>query len=86
VAKYLDTSGQKNLAIFICPRCRMKRMYVDMVEDPNTKLKVCRFGCADQLDPYRLPPRQTENISIQYPRPDEDISNPDEPYNPTRGE
>lgn len=52
----------------------MKRAYVDMTKDPNTGLRVCIYGCADLIDPYRLPSRKTENISLMYPRPDEDIS------------
>lgn len=60
--------------IFICPRCQRKRLYSQMVEDPNTKVKVCNQGCQDLYDPYRMPQRRTEDISLQYPRPDEDIS------------
>lgn len=71
--KYLDTSGNNPLSVFICPRCKMKRAYVEMVTDPNTGLKVCNRGCADLKDPYRLPTRKTEDISIRYPRPDEPL-------------
>lgn len=77
--KFLRTDGNAPLSIFICPRCKFKRAYVDMVTDLNTGLKVCRFGCQDEKDPYRLPTRKVENISLRYPRPDEDISN-DDPY------
>lgn len=70
MSKYIGEVGP----IFICPRCRMKRPYSKMVEDPNTKLRVCTEGCADLYDPYRLPARQPENISLQYPRPDESVS------------
>lgn len=79
---YIDTTGLSNYAVFVCPRCKMKRAYVDQVRDPNTGLMVCNQGCADLLDPYRLPPRKTEDISLRYPRPDEDLTNPDPPYNP----
>lgn len=30
----------------------------------------CANGCLDRLDPYRLAPRETENITLMYPRPD----------------
>jgi hypothetical protein len=33
-------------------------------------LRVCDTGCADQFDPYRLPARKTERITIRFPRPD----------------
>ena len=31
---------------------------------------VCERGCGDEKDPYRLPARKTEKITIRYPRPD----------------
>lgn len=83
MSKYIDTISNVPLSIAVCPRCKMKRAYVDFVFDPNTQLRVCRFGCADEIDPYRLPQRKAENISIQYPRPEEDVTNPDPPYDPT---
>jgi hypothetical protein len=43
--------------------------------DPNFPgLKVCQQGCADQKDPYRLPARKTERITLQYPRPDVSVA------------
>lgn len=80
--KYINTTGNDPLSIAVCPRCKMKRAYVDFVVDPDTQQRVCHFGCADLKDPYRLPSRKGENISIKYPRPDEDIVNPDPPYDP----
>jgi hypothetical protein len=42
-----------------------------MRNDPNFPgLRVCNEGCADELDPYRLPARKTERITIRFPRPD----------------
>jgi hypothetical protein len=49
----------------------MKRAIVEAMPDPNVPgLKVCQQGCADNKDPYRLPARKTERITLQYPRPD----------------
>jgi hypothetical protein len=49
----------------------MKRPHAVMRNDPNFPgLRVCDQGCADQLDPYRLPARKTERITIRFPRPD----------------
>ena len=46
-----------------------------MRNDPNFPgLRVCDQGCADQLDPYRLPARQTERITIRFPRPDVSVA------------
>ena len=72
---FLDTLGLSDLSIAICDRCRMKRPHALMRSDPNFPgLQVCQEGCADQFDPYRLPARRTENITIRYPRPDADIA------------
>jgi hypothetical protein len=69
--RFLNTEGNASIAIFICDRCKMKRAIVEAMPDPNFPgLKVCQQGCADQKDPYRLPARKTERITLQYPRPD----------------
>jgi len=69
--KWLDTRGNSVISIAICARCKMKRAYTDIVEDGNIRgLRVCVYGCRDTLDPYRLPARKTENITVRYPRPD----------------
>lgn len=69
--RFLNTIGNSSLSIFICDHCHMKRPYSDMRPDGNIPaLKVCSEGCSDQFDPYRLPARQTEKISIRFPRPD----------------
>ena len=53
----------------------MKRPYSDMRADGNIPaIKVCSESCSDQFDPYRLPARQPEKISLRFPRPDEDVA------------
>jgi hypothetical protein len=53
----------------------MKRAYSDIIPDGNIPaLRVCQNGCSDQFDPYRLPARQPEKISIRFPRPDADVA------------
>jgi hypothetical protein len=69
--RFLDTHGNTVLSIAICGRCSMKRAYVQLSSDPNYPgLMVCDQGCKDQFDPYRLPARQTERITLRWPRPD----------------
>ena len=73
--RFLDTRGNSTLSIAICDRCRMKRAHSDMRSDPNFPgLQVCGQGCADNKDPCRLPARQTERITIRFPRPDVSVA------------
>ena len=73
--KWLDTRGNNVISIAICDRCKMKRAYTDIVPDGNIPgIRVCIYGCSDQFDPYRLPMRPTENVSIRFPRPDADVA------------
>ena len=72
---YLDTRGMQYLAIAICDRCKMKRPIDEQMSDPNFPgLRVCQQGCADEKDPYRLPARKTERITLQFPRPDVSVA------------
>ena len=73
--RFLDTLGNSTLSVFICDRCKMKRPYSDMRADGNIPaIKVCSESCSDQFDPYRLPARQPEKISLRFPRPDADVA------------
>ena len=72
---FLDTTNLSSVAIAICDRCKMKRPYVDLSSDTNFPgLQVCSEGCKDELDPYRLPARQTERINLRFPRPDVSVA------------
>jgi hypothetical protein len=86
MSKWLDTRGNTVLTIAVCDRCRMKRAYSDLSSDSNYPgLKVCSQGCKDNLDPYRLPARQPEKISVRFPRPDADLTGFVPPYIPDDG-
>lgn len=77
--RFLNTEGNAVIAIFICDRCRMKRPIIEAMPDPNFPgLKVCQQGCADEKDPYRLPARKTERITLQFPRPDVSVATNDD--------
>lgn len=93
MSEYLSTLGNNRLAIAICGRCSMKFAIDDLQPDPNYPgLMVCGTigsmtgsgswiggsGCIDMYDPYRLPPRETEDITLEYPRPDTKLPIP--PY------
>ena len=67
---YLDTRGKTFAAIGICDRCSRKFPLEELMSDPNYPgLRVCKVD-QDQLDPYRLPARQTERITLPFVRPD----------------
>lgn len=69
--RYLDTRGHSKLAIAVCARCGVKYPWDELDEDGNSPgLRVCRDGCRDVLDPWRLAPRETEDITLQWSRPD----------------
>lgn len=68
---FLDTTGNANLGIGVCGRCGFKHALVDLKPDRNrTGLIVCD-QCSDDLDPYKLAPRQAETIHLPFVRPDE---------------
>lgn len=89
---FLDTQGNDVLNVAICDRCARKRPWGDLVPDGNSPgLKVCarwiKTGCFDQYDPYRLPPRQPDKLTLQWARPDvplipNPIPQPDDPTPP----
>ena len=63
-----------SMAIAVCDRCNVKMYLGDLRADGNSPgLRVCK-DCRDVLDPWRLPARKTENISVKFPRPDTDIA------------
>ena len=64
-----------SMAITTCQRCNTKMYYGDMQKDPNNGLWVCK-ECCDIYDPWRLPARKAEDISLQRPRPDVDLTTP----------
>lgn len=69
---YLPVRKSGSAAIAVCPRCQMKIYYDDLVQDPNNQQWYCA-ECVDLYDPYRLPARKPEDITLQHPRPDVDL-------------
>jgi hypothetical protein len=60
-------------AIAVCDRCKTKMPYQRLRPDGNSPgLRVCP-ACWDTKDPYRLPARKTEAITMSNPRPDESL-------------
>lgn len=68
---YIDPTGQPTYGIALCARCSRKFPLARLSPDPNSPgLMVCDEGCRDEYDPYRLPARQSENITLPFSRPD----------------
>lgn len=67
---WMDTRGKSSLAIAVCDRCKFKAAWSDLIQDPNSPGLRVHAACADQFDPYRLPARQSEIITMPWTRPD----------------
>lgn len=69
-----DPTGWPWCAVGICDRCNRRFPLHLLIEDGNLPgLRVCRDDW-DMLDPYRLPPRQPDNLVLPFVRPDVDIA------------
>jgi len=59
-----------DIAIAVCDRCHAKKPYKALSPDRNSPgLRVCE-ECNDLFDPYRLPGKPADPISMRFPRPD----------------
>ena len=73
---WLNTRGKSTLGIGWCDRCKFKFSLDDLSSDRNTPgLKVCN-RCNDQLDPYRLPARQPDDLTLPFYRVQEPLIMP----------
>lgn len=73
MSRFLDPSGESTFGIGICARCSRKMLLAKLSPDPNYPgLMVCDAD-KDDYDPYRLPPRQEDQITLPFNRPDTPI-------------
>lgn len=69
-----DPTGWPHFAVGICDRCHRRFPLHELIQDGNLPgLRVCREDW-DELDPYRLPPRQPDNLVLPFVRPDVPIA------------
>lgn len=74
---YLDTSEESTYGIGWCMRCWRKFPLAELSRDPNSPgLIVCEQD-KDALDPYRLPPRNPDDITLPFYSPDSPITDDD---------
>ena len=72
--QFLDPTGKSTFGIGICARCARKFFLEELLPDPNSPaLMVCRED-RDVYDPYRLPSRPEDQITLPFVRPDESIA------------
>jgi hypothetical protein len=72
--KFLDVEGQTTFGIGICGRCSRKMLLAELRPDPNyPNLMVCDED-RDDYDPYRLAPRQEDQVVLPFVRPDTPIN------------
>ena len=79
MSNFLPPRAKGSYAIAVCDRCGEKVYYDDLIPDgnsPGLMIAQGHKGCLDVKDPWRLPPRKTENIALRHPRPDTDIARP----------
>lgn len=80
MAIFLDPQGHSSFGIALCGRCSRKFPLDELYPDPNTPgLMVCREDL-DEYDPYRLPARPTEDITLPFTRPDTPLLDRQAPY------
>lgn len=71
---FLDPTGRSSYGIGVCARCWKKFFIDELYSDPNSPgLKVCKDDL-DDYDPYRLPARRTEDVTLPFYRPDEPLT------------
>lgn len=67
---YLDTSGRSTLGVGLCARCSTKVCLDELEPDATYSGLLCCAECRDEYDPYLLPPREPEGITLRFVRPD----------------
>ncbi len=71
---FLDPTGEPTYGIGICARCSRKFVLAKLSPDPNYPgLMVCREDL-DEYDPYRLAPREPDQIVLPFNRPDVSVA------------
>lgn len=74
---FLDTEDQPTYGIGWCMRCWRKFPLGELCRDPNSPgLIVCEQD-KDKLDPYRLPPKNPDDITLPLYSPDSPITDDD---------
>jgi hypothetical protein len=74
MSTFIDPTGESTYGLALCGRCSRKFKLGELLSDPNSPgLMVCRDD-VDDYDPYRLAPRDNDQIVLPFVRPDEPIN------------
>lgn len=77
--RFLDTTDEPTYGIGDCDRCHRKFPLSALQPDPNFPgLMVC-LDDLDDYDPYRLPPKEPDQINLPFYRPDTPMTFETEP-------
>lgn len=74
---FLDTSDESTYAIGWCMRCWRKFPLFELSRDPNSPGLIVCAQDKDELDPYRLPPKNPDDITLPFYSPDSPITDDD---------
>lgn len=70
MSRFIDPSGGSTYGLALCGRCSRKFKLDELLSDPNSPgLMVCKDD-VDDFDPYRLAPRDNDQITLPFVRPD----------------
>jgi len=72
VSKFLNTFGNRRLAVAICDRCRRKVAHDALRREPDTRMRVCD-GCYDERDPHRYAKGRRDRPRLPWVRPEEPL-------------
>lgn len=73
MSRFIDPTGESTYGLALCGRCSRKFKLGELLSDPNSPgLMVCRDD-VDNYDPYRLAPRDNDQITLPFVRPDTSI-------------
>lgn len=74
MSRFAQTRGEAVLSPYICDRCHLRGVFSEMMVDGDKQGLWVHKTCSDQLDPWKKPPRQSDNVVIPNPRPDVKIT------------
>lgn len=76
---FLNTAGNQTLGVGLCSRCQFKFPLGMLSSDPNIPQFMVCAADRDDFDPYRMPARMPDDITLPFVRPDASLETPAPP-------